>query len=385
MRVLHLHSGNMYGGVETLLATLVREAAAAPGMRPDVALCFPGRLRDELEAIGRPAFMLDPFRLSRPHALLKARHQLRRLLREQAFDAVVCHQPWACVAFGPVVRAAGFPVVLWVHQPIEGGALLDRLARRVRPDLAICNSRFTQSRVREWLPGVDTEVVYGPVAEPAPGSVAAGVAGHRSVYRRELATPEDDVVVMTACRMEAWKGHRVLLAALERLRAMPGWTCWVVGGAQTAEELVYERELRDAARVFGLESRLRFAGQRSDVRALLRAADVYCQANTAPEAFGVSFVEALYAGLPIVTSALGGALELVDPECGYLLPPGDTGAISDALRALIVDGDMRARMGSAARGRPAAVCDPCVEMRHLEQVLAAHPPVADLRLAALAG
>jgi glycosyltransferase involved in cell wall biosynthesis len=381
MRVLHLHSGNMYGGVETLLVTLVHEAAAVPGMRPDVALCFPGRLSDELEAIGRPAFRLDPFRLSRPHSLLKARHQLRQLLREQAFDAVVCHQPWSCVAFGPVVRAAGFPVVLWVHQPVEGGALLDRLARRIRPDLAICNSHYTQSRVREWLPGVHTEVVYGPVAAPAP----ARVAGDRAVYRRELATPEDDVVVMTACRMEAWKGHRVLLAALERLRAMPGWTCWVVGGAQNAEELVYERELRDAARVFGLEARLRFAGHRSDVRALLRAADVYCQANTTPEAFGVSFVEALYAGLPIVTSALGGALELVDQECGVLLPPGDAGAISDALRALIVDGDLRARMGSAARSRPAAICDPRAEMRHLQQVLAAHPPAAALPLAALAG
>jgi glycosyltransferase involved in cell wall biosynthesis len=381
MRVLHLHSGNMYGGVETLLATLVREAAAAPGMRPDVALCFPGRLRDELEALGSPAFTLDPFRLSRPQSLLKARHQLRRLLREQAFDAVVCHQPWSCVAFGTVVRAAGFPVVLWVHQPVEGGALLDRLARRIRPDLAICNSRFTESRVREWLPGVDTEVIYGPVSPPA----LAGAAGDRARYRRELATPDGDVVVMTACRMEAWKGHRVLLAALERLRAMPGWTCWIVGGAQNADELVYERELRHAARVFGLEPRLRFAGHRSDVGALLRAADVYCQANTAPEAFGVSFVEALYAGLPIVTSAVGGALELVDGDCGYLLPPGDSDAITDALRALIVDGDMRARMGSVARNRPTAICDPRVEMLRLHQVLAAHSPAAEEPLAALAG
>lgn len=381
MRVLHLHSGNMYGGVETLLATLVREAAAAPGMRPEVALCFPGRLADELQAMGRPAFRLDPFRLSRPHSLLKARHQLRRLLREQAFDAVVCHQPWACVAFGPVVRAAGFPVVLWVHQPIEGGALLDRLARRVRPDLAICNSRFTQSRVREWLPGVDTEVLYYPVAPPAPASVA----GDRARYRRELATPEDDVVVMTACRMEPWKGHRVLLAALEGLGATPGWTCWIVGGAQNAEELVYERELRHAACVFGLESRLRFAGHRSDVGALLRAADVYCQANTTPEAFGISFVEAMYAGLPIVTSALGGPLEIVDRDCGYLLPPGDSGAIGDTLRTLIVDGDLRDRMGRAARSRPAAICDPFVQMQQLQQVLATRRAVAETHLAALAG
>lgn len=370
----------MFGGVETLLTTLVREAKAAPGMTPEVALCFPGRLADELNSMGRAPFMLSPVRLSRPLSLLKARHQLRRLLREHAFDAVVCHQPWTCVAFGTVVRASGFPVNLWVHQPVEGGALLDRLARRIRPDLAICNSAFTQSRVQRWLPGVEAAVVYGPVAPPS----RAGSA-NRAHYRRELATPDDDVVVMTACRMEAWKGHRVLLAALEQLRDVPGWTCWVVGGAQNEDEQPYERELWHAARVFGIEARLRFTGQRSDVAALLGAADVYCQANTTPEAFGVSFVEALYAGLPIVTSAIGGALEVVDRDCGRLVPPGDVDALSDALRTVMADGEMRVRMGGAARRRPAAFCDLPGQMQHLQQVLAAQRAAVDLPVAALAG
>src|SRR5687768_12682053 len=381
MRVLHLHSGNMYGGVETLLATLVREAAVAPGMRPEVALCFPGRLAGELQAMDRPAFMLEPVRLSRPHSLLKARHALRRLLRERAFDAVVCHQPWSCVAFGPVVRAAGFPVVLWVHMAVEGGALLDRLARRVRPDLAICNSEFTRTRVRGWLPAVETEVVYGPVSL---ASLPAD-AGRRQEIRASLHTPPDDTVVVMASRLDPMKGHRVLLRALERLRPVPEWTCWIVGGAQGADEEIYERELRRAVRVFDLERRVRFAGQRADVAAVLRAADIYCQPNTSPDAFGLAFAEALHAGLPVVTSAIGGALEIVDRDCGRLLPPGDEDALAAALRALIVDAGERQRLGLAARTRPAVICDPRTEMRRLQQALAAHPPVSELPLAALAG
>jgi glycosyltransferase involved in cell wall biosynthesis len=381
MRVLHLHSGNMYGGVETLLATLVRDAAVAPGMTPHVALCFPGRLRDELEAMGRPAFMLEPVRLSRPFSLLKARHVLRRLLRDQGFDAVICHQPWSCVAFGPVVRAAGFPVVLWVHMAVEGGALLDRLARRVRPDLAICNSEFTRTRVRGWLPNVETEVVYGPVSTAALPAAAA----RRDEIRASLDTPPTDIVVVMASRLDALKGHRILIGALERLSHVPGWTCWIVGGAQGAGEDSYERELRGAVQAFGLERRVRFTGQRSDVPALLRAADIYCQPNTAPDAFGLSFVEALHAGLPVVTSAIGGALEIVDEGCGALLPPGDEAALARALRALIVDPDERRRLGQAARRRPAAICDPRNEMRRLQRVLAAHRPASELPLAALAG
>jgi len=381
MRVLHLHSGNMYGGVETLLTTLVREAKAAPGMTPEVALCFPGRLAAELEAIGRPAFMLEPVRLSRPFSLLKARQALRRLLREQPFDAVVCHQPWSCVAFGPVVRAAGFPVALWVHMAVEGGALLDRLARRVRPDLAICNSEFTRTRVKRWLPNVQSEVVYGPVslAIVPPGALS------REAMRASLDTPLNDTVVVMASRLDAMKGHRVLISALERLRQVPGWTCWIVGGAQSADEAVYEHELQRAVHVFDLDRRVRFVGQRSDVPAVLRAADIYCQPNTAPDAFGLSFVEALHAGLPVVTSALGGALEIVDRDCGYLLPAGDEDALAAALRALIVDAGQRTRLGQAARHRPAAVCDPRTEIRRLQQVLASFPPAADTPLTALAG
>jgi glycosyltransferase involved in cell wall biosynthesis len=381
MRVLHLHSGNMYGGVETLLATLVRETAAAPGMHPEVALCFEGRLSQELAAMGRPAIMLEPVRLSRPYSLLKARHALRRLLRAQAFDAVVCHQPWSCVAFGPVVRAAGFPVVLWVHMAVEGGALLDRLARRVRPDLAICNSEFTRTRVRGWLPNVETEVVYGPVS---PATLPADAAS-RADIRASLDTPAGDTVVVMASRLDPMKGHRVLLSAVERLRQVPDWTCWIVGGAQGTDEAVYEGELRRAVRVFDLERRVRFAGQRRDVAAVLRAADVYCQPNTAPDAFGLSFVEALHAGLPVVTSAIGGALEIVDRDCGYLLPPGDENALTGALRALIVDAGERARLGQAARSRPAVICNPRTEMRRLQQALAARPPGVGLPLAALAG
>jgi glycosyltransferase involved in cell wall biosynthesis len=381
MRVLHLHSGNMYGGVETLLATLVRDAAAAPGMTPDVALCFRGRLSDELDAMGRPAFELAPVRLSRPHSLIKARHRLRALLRERSFDAVLCHQPWACVAFGPVVRAAGFPVVLWVHMAVEGGALIDRLARRVRPDLAICNSEFTRARVRGWLPNVETEVVYGPMSQAASRPEGAS----RGEIRAALQTPATDTVVVMASRLDAMKGHRVLLSALEQLRTVPDWTCWIVGGPQSADEETYERELRRAVRVFDLERRVRFTGQRRDVPAILGAADIYCQPNTAPDAFGLSFVEALRAGLPVVTSGIGGALEIVDPHCGYLLPPGNADALASALRALIVDAGERERLGQAARNRPAVICDPRAELRRLQRALAAHRPASALRLAALAG
>jgi hypothetical protein len=52
---------------------------------------------------------------------------------------------------------------------------------------------------------------------------------------------------------------------------------------------------------------------------------------------------------------------------------------------LIVDEGERARLGRAARTRPAVICDPRTEMRRLHRVLAAHPPASELSLTALAG
>jgi glycosyltransferase involved in cell wall biosynthesis len=103
---------------------------------------------------------------------------------------------------------------------------------------------------------------------------------------------------------------------------------------------------------------VRFLGQRSDAPELLAAADVHCQPNTGPEPFGVAFVEALYAGLPVVSTALGGALEIVDESCGVLVPPGEVGELRAALRGLIADPAERSRLGRGGPARARALCEP---------------------------
>jgi hypothetical protein len=76
---------------------------------------------------------------------------------------------------------------------------------------------------------------------------------------------------------------------------------------------------RERAEDRGVADRVRFIGERSDVGRLLAAASVHCQANLRPEPFGIALVEALAVGLPVVTVAMGGALEIVDESCGMLI------------------------------------------------------------------
>lgn len=365
MRVLHITSGNMYGGVETFLATLARESAAAPEMESEFAVCFEGRCSEELARLGHVPHRLGSVRLSRPHTLLRARRALAALLRRDRYDVVACHQPWTYVVFGAVARRAGRPIALWVHMAGEGRHWLERLARRVRPDVAICNSQFSAAQLSRWLTDAHVEQVYYPVSAPAHPVAERD----RSATRRTLDTPESSIVIAQVSRLEPWKGQHVLLEALTHLRAVPGWTCWIVGGAQRPEEVTYRDHLEAIARDGGIADRVRFLGQRRDVPTLLAAADLFCQPNTAPEPFGLSLVEALQAGLPVVTSGVGGACEIVDASCGLLTSPGDASGLADALKRLVIDRELRARLGDAARRRPSVLCDASRQMRRIHQVL----------------
>jgi glycosyltransferase involved in cell wall biosynthesis len=110
---------------------------------------------------------------------------------------------------------------------------------------------------------------------------------------------------------------------------------------------------------------VKFLGQRSDVQDVLAAADIFCQPNLTPEPFGIVFVEALWAGRPVVTFGLGGALEIVDGSCGLLIPPGDVAGLADALQRLIEQDQLRATLGRGGRARALQLSDPATQMNAL--------------------
>jgi glycosyltransferase involved in cell wall biosynthesis len=375
--VLHLCAGNLYGGVERIVVECAASRALAPAMRPAFAVCFDGRAAREIEGAGVRCARLGPVRASRPLTILRARRALARLLRDDPPDTVICHSSWMFALAAPAVRRcrtrsdAPISLVLWVHDAVTGRPWTERWAKRHAPDLVISNSRFTDATVPNLYPDATRAVVYAPVTRRAIGS------GSRSELRRSLGVVDDVPVVLLASRMEAWKGHRALI---ESIASIPcPWHVWIAGGAQRPHEREYEQALRDLASRLGVAARVQFLGERGDVDALMRAADIHCQPNTSPEPFGLAFVEALYAGLPVVTTAAGGALEIVTQECGVLVPPGDVNALRTALERLIEDAALRARLGAAGPSRAASLCDPARQLHALAVALASIAP-AELRV-----
>jgi glycosyltransferase involved in cell wall biosynthesis len=366
LSVLHVHSGNLYGGIETVLVTIARRQREVPGTRHAFALCFPGRCAAALGAAGAPPAALGAVRARRPWAVLAARRRLAALLGAERPYVAVTHSPWAHALFGPAIRAAGIPLVSWLHGAADGRHWLERWARRTPPDLAICVSHFVAGSAERLFPGVRSEVLHPPVD---PAHPAARRPDLRREVRAVLGTPADATVIVQVGRMEAGKGQEVLLEALGALRERGDWACWIVGGAQRPDEIAYGERLKRRAGALGLAERVRFLGQRDDVPALLSAADVFCQPNTGPEGFGIVFVEALAHGLPVVAAAIGAAPEIVNPSCGLTVPAGDAGALAEALGLLLDNPGRRAALGVAGPVRAAALCDPVRQLERLGDLL----------------
>jgi glycosyltransferase involved in cell wall biosynthesis len=362
MRLLHIYSGNLYGGIEVFLRTLARLRRGAPELTHEFALCFDGRLSQELREEGAAPHLLGAVKVSRPWTVWRARGVLTELLRRERYTAAVCHAAWPQALFGPVVRAVGVPLIFYQHDTLSGRHWLERWARVTEPDLVLANSRFSARTLATVYPRVRCQVRYLPV--PAPERVPG--PEERARLRAELGAGEQDTVIIQACRMEEWKGHRLLLEALGRLRAQPGWVLWVAGGAQRPHEVRYREGLEALAVGLGIRERVRFLGQRTDVPWLLRAADLHCQPNLSPEPFGIAFIEALQAGLPVITTGMGGPLEIIDESCGRLVPPRPE-PLAEALRELVEQPEERRRLGAGGPARAAALCEPSAFLRGLRE------------------
>lgn len=365
IRVLHLVAGNMFGGVETMLVTLARLTASVQSMTSVFGVTSEGRLSAELREAGAIVHDLGEVRLRNPRSVLRARTSLASLLREEYFDVVICHSSWPKVVFGRVVRQLELPLVVWQHGPFIGKRMLDRMAIRSAPDLYITNSQFTARTIEKHAAGAQTAILHYPVQ--------LATVDNRSIcrdrIRAELGTSATCTVIVQVSRIEPWKGHVLHIRALANLSPDVDWRCWVVGGPQTKAEQNYAESLRVLVRRLGIEDRVDFLGQRSDVASLLNAADVHCQPNTGPEAFGITFVEGLAAGLPVVTTDMGGGVEVVTSSCGIVVPPDDISALTNALETLCRDESLRHRLGRAGPARAAELCDPHRQMRRLQELL----------------
>jgi glycosyltransferase involved in cell wall biosynthesis len=227
-------------------------------------------------------------------------------------------------------------------EPSWYSALIDRI---------VCVSKSVQSTLAVWQPELVPSVIYDAIDADDVRSQACSTAA--ADLRRQFGVRPNELLIGVVGNIKDWKGQDVLIRALPLLPRSIPWKCFVIGSVSTSPTSVaYAHLLEDLVREYELSDRVVFTGYRSDVPALVSALDILVHTSIAPEPFGLVILEGMALAKPVVCTAHGGPVEIVeDGVSGFLVPPGDSEALSTRLTTLLVSREMREQTGRAALQR----------------------------------
>lgn len=347
MRALLLSPSSRPGGAERAFLGLVR-SLAAQGTAVHAVLLEDGPLAEWLAAAGHPPAILPTHRFRRVDRSVATALSLRRLLMESQADVLVSSMSKAHVVGGIAARLARVPAVWWQHE-IPERSHIERAAAAVPAAAVVCGSDASVAAQRRLTP-------HRTVVKIAPGLPVDGIRARRGSGRevRDRLGWTDAFVVGIVARLQQWKGQDVFLRAAARLAVDdPRYRFAVVGGALLGWEGSYPQDLERLATELGIAERTVFAGHQADAVAWTDALDVAVNASRG-EPFGLSVVEAMALGKPVVATNEGGPAEIIaDGVTGLLFPGGDHDALARAVSRLASDPSLAVALGAAATARAA--------------------------------
>jgi len=289
-----------------------------------------------------------------------AKH-LRNLIKQQTYDVVHLHEPFAGALTLSVLSKSleNGPIKIGTFHSYEGSNLykivpdwlLKKYSRRLDGRIAV--SEPAKSYVQKYLPS-EYEVI--------PNGINANEINSVRPYEQ---FSDGKVNILFLGRLEKRKGLRYLLSSFCDLKwKFPNIRLIVVGTGEMDSEsqrILGERNPDDVLLVGSAthEQKLRY----------LKTSDIFCSPATGHESFGIVLLEAMSAGLPIVASRIEGYESLLGEEEAFLFNPEDSTDLSEKLSILIGDKDMRNQMGSYGRKKSELFDWPVVTERILNYYL----------------
>jgi glycosyltransferase involved in cell wall biosynthesis len=177
---------------------------------------------------------------------------------------------------------------------------------------------------------------------------------HAPELRAELGLGERDFVITNVGRIDWWKGQEYFIEAMAHIvQDQPQAKALIVGEPDTKPvNQAYFKQLRRMVENLNLSSHVIFTGFRSDVPQVMAASNVIVHSSSEPEPFGRVVVEAMMAGRPVIATAAGGVLDIVeDRSTGLLVPLKDAQSMARAIAELLQNPQQAKIMGTRARQR----------------------------------
>jgi glycosyltransferase involved in cell wall biosynthesis len=343
-RVFFLLDSFMVGGTETQAVELARRLDPSRYQVTIGCLRKEGPLLSRLS--GTPVRIVEVHLgkgIDSPSGML-AVIKLARFLRRERFEILHAHDLWSNMVGMAAAMLARIPVRITSQRDLSHDAWYGSYKRSVlrslqrRSSIVLTNARAVRDGLiaSDELPPEKTCVIYNGV-----DLERFDVAGS---HRAELfpGVGSDKLVVAVGNMISGVKGHSVLIAAAaEIVRRFPNVRFVLVG--EGPKRVEFESEVA----ALGLQRHFIFLGRRSDVPQILTSCDIAVLPSLA-EGLPNAVLEYLAAGLPVVASALGGNLEVIQNGItGLLVPAKDPVALAAALSTLLADPDFAKRIAIA--------------------------------------
>ena len=252
--------------------------------------------------------------------------KLINLFKKEKATAIHTHHIGPLLYAGIAARLAG--IKYRVHTEHDTWHLEDKKRRHVQK-LALCLSNpqltadasIVADSMRAHLNRHDIHIIKNGI------DVSRFIPGNSSQARIKLQLPTDKVIVGSSGRLEEVKGHKVLIDAMSHLHKNIHLV--IAGNGSLHDELI--RQAKD----LNLIDRIHFIGHIDDMPTFYQALDVFCLPSFL-EGMPLAPLEAQACGIPAVITDTGGASEALSDDTGELVPPGNSEALSEALRTVLL-------------------------------------------------
>lgn len=333
MKVLHVESGmHLYGGARQVLYLL--EGLADRGVQNLLAVPTAGALGARVDAATARVYQM---RMA-GDLDLGVIFRLNTIIRRERPDLVHLHSRRGADLLGGIAAGlSGVPAVLTRRvDNLEPGFLVGPKYRLFRRVIAISEG------IRQVLldQGVPADKVI--CVRSAVDADLYARRCERAWFLHEFGLQADARVIAVVAQLIPRKGHRFALEAMVQLAVQfPELHLLLLGKGPL------EAEIRSRIRSLGLEKRVTLAGFRDDLSKILPCLELLVHPALI-EGLGVALLQAASAGIPIVASNTGGIPEAVrDGANGLLVPPGESAALTRAIRQLLQNSDLAQRMGKS--------------------------------------
>ncbi|HEY8775576.1 MAG TPA: glycosyltransferase [Gaiellaceae bacterium] len=334
------------GGAENMLWTFLRKVDRSR-IEPMVVFFEHGKFEREVNALGIRTVVLPAGRLRQFGRAVSVVRTLRAVIHTEQPDLILNWSAKTQLYGSSAATSVGMrDRIVWWQHGIPHGQPLDRISTALPARAIGCSSRAASEAQALVRPHRPTFVVHPGIDPPSVGSL--GVAERR----KSLGLPTDRLIVGVVGRLEPGKGQDRLLHALAQLqRSGHKIHGLIVGGDAFGTSPDYGRYLHRLAADLDLREQVTFTGQLADPSPYLRAMDVFVSTSVR-DSFGLVLLEAMAAGLPIVASDSGGPSEVIESGRSGILVAGPTEELlAAAIEALLVDPELRSRLGEAGRER----------------------------------